>query len=140
MGVYIHAVLEEVEHWCAQQTAAGDPERIEVDCHATVWITIGEAAPPWRVRRERRCSAGASWPVAQLRYDLERREWALHHGTDDPRGWCDDEDAVHAGGLDSLLDEIASDRAGRFQGLPPDTVALISCRSADDRSRAGGQP
>jgi hypothetical protein len=76
----VHVALEEVARWCAQQTAAGDPDAIEVDCHATVWITIGEAAPPWHVRWERRCSAGASFPVAQLRYDLERRDWTLHHG------------------------------------------------------------
>jgi hypothetical protein len=56
----VHAALEEVTRWCAQQTAAGDPDAIEVDCHATVWITIGEGAPPWHVRWERRCSAGAS--------------------------------------------------------------------------------
>jgi hypothetical protein len=42
----VHAALEEVTRWCAQQTAAGDPDAIEVDCHATVWITIGESAPP----------------------------------------------------------------------------------------------
>lgn len=30
----IRAVLEEVARWCAQQTAAGDPVAIEVDCHA----------------------------------------------------------------------------------------------------------
>lgn len=116
----IHAALEEVARWCAQQTAAGDPDRIEVECHATVWITIGESAPPWRVRWERRCSAGASAPVAQLRYDSESREWALHHGAQLPAGWCDDDDAVRGSELARLLDEIAGDRAGRFQGLPPD--------------------
>jgi hypothetical protein len=68
----IHAAFEEVALWCAQQTAAGDPHRIEIDCHATVSITISESAPPWGVRWERHCSAGASSPVAQLRY-LERR-------------------------------------------------------------------
>ena len=122
----IAAVLEEVRRWCARQTAAGDPERVEVECHATVLITIGESAPPWRVRWERRCSAGASWPVAQLRYDLDKREWALHYGVQGPQGWCDDEDAVRGSEIGSLLDEIAGDRAGRFQGLPPDLVALIS--------------
>jgi hypothetical protein len=113
----IHVALEEVMRWCVEQTAAGDPDRIEVDCHATVWITIGEAAPPWHVRWERRCSAGASAPVAQLRYDMERAEWTLHHGAG---GWCDDADAIRSGELSPLLDEIADDRAGRFQGLPPD--------------------
>jgi hypothetical protein len=56
----IHAALEEVARWCAQQTAAGSPDTIEVECHAMVWITIGEAAPPWHVRWKRRSSAGAS--------------------------------------------------------------------------------
>jgi hypothetical protein len=115
----IHALLEEVKRWCAQQTAGGDPDRIEVDCHAAVWITVGECAPPWRVRWERRCSSGASAPVAQLRYDLERREWALHHRQRPPKGWCSDEDAVHGRQVAMLLDEIANDRDGRFQGLPP---------------------
>lgn len=114
----VYAALEEVTRWCAQQTAAGDPDSIELDCHATVWITIGEAAPPWRVRLARRCSSGASAPVAQLRYDLERREWALHHGGT-PGGWCPDEEAAHARAIGPLLEEIAGDRAGRFRGLPP---------------------
>ena len=114
----IHAALEEVACWCAQQTEAGDPDRLEVDCHATVWITIGESAPPWRVRWERRSSAGAGAPVAQLRYDLERGDWALHHGKQPPRGWCSDEDAFRSDELGPLLDEIAGDRAGRLQGLP----------------------
>ena len=116
----VHSALEEVARWCAQQTAAGDPDAIEVDCHATIWITIAEAAPPWHVRWERRCSAGASSPVAQLRYSLEGREWALHHGGHPGKSWCDDEDAVRAVELGPLLDEIAGDRAGRFRGLPPD--------------------
>src|SRR4051794_16671432 len=66
-GMDVHAALEEVRRWCIQQVEAGDPDRLEVDCHATVWITIGESAPPWRVRWERRCSSGASAPIAQLR-------------------------------------------------------------------------
>jgi hypothetical protein len=115
----VHSALEEVARWCAKQTEAGDPDRIEVDCHATVWITIGESAPPWRVRWERRCSSGASAPVAQLRYDVERREWALHHGEQPPEGWCNEDDAVRACQIGPLLDEIGSDRDGRFQGLPP---------------------
>lgn len=120
-GMDVYAALEEVTRWCAQQTAArDDPDRIEVDCHAIVWITIGESAPPWRVRWERRCSAGAGAPIAQLRYDLESREWALHHGGRPGAGWCDDDDAAHDDELGPLLDEIAADRTGRFQGLPPD--------------------
>lgn len=115
----VHAALEEVARWCAQQTAAGDPDAIEVDCDATVWITIGESAPPWRVRLARRCSSGAGAPVAQLRYDPDRREWALHHGGDPGESWCSDDDAEHAAELGPLLDAIASDRAGRFLGLPP---------------------
>ena len=115
----VHAALEEVAHWCALRTAAGEPDRIEVECHATVWITIGESAPPWRVRWELRSSAGASSPVAQLRYDLESREWTLHHGGQCPGGWCDDDDAMRGGTLGPLLDEIAGDHAGRFEGLPP---------------------
>ena len=114
----IHSALEQVTRWCAQQTAAADPEAIEVECHATVWITIGESAPPWRVRFERRCSSGAGSPVAQLRYDLESRTWALHHG-EAPNGWCSDDDAVHAEAVGPLLDEIERDREGRFEGLPP---------------------
>ena len=121
----VHAALEEVAHWCAQQTAAGEPDAVEVDCHALVWITIGESAPPWRVRRERRCSAGASSPVAQLRYDSESREWALHH-PEPGHGWCAHEDAVRARDVGALLNEIARDRAGRFQGLPPSVIALVS--------------
>src|SRR2546423_13649737 len=116
----VHAALEEVARWCARQTAAGDPDAIEVDCHAMVWMTISEDAPPWHVRRERRCSAGASSPVAQLRYDLESREWAVHHRAQPPDGWCGDDDAVRASEVGALLDEIAGDRAGRFRGLPPD--------------------
>src|SRR5882724_9767678 len=115
----VHATLEEIAGWCAKQTAAGDPERIELDGHATLVITIGESAPPWRVRWERRCSSGASAPVAQLRYDFDGREWALHHGEQPPKGWCSDEDAVHARQVGPLLDEIASNRDGRFNGLPP---------------------
>jgi hypothetical protein len=65
----VHAALEEVARWCAQQTAAGDAEKVEPTCHAQVTITIGEDAPPWSVRGERRCSSGASSPIAQLRYD-----------------------------------------------------------------------
>jgi hypothetical protein len=116
----VHAALEEVARWCAQQTMAGDADAIELDCHAIVWITIAESAPPWHVRRERRSSAGASAPVAQLRYDLERREWTLHHSAEPPGGWCGDADAVRAPEVGALLDEIAGDRAGRFRGLPPD--------------------
>ena len=115
----IHATLEHVARWCARQTELGDPDRIEVDCHATTWITIGESAPPWRVRRERGSSAGASSPVAQLRYDVERGEWALHHRAQ-LDGWCGDDDAARAGEVGPLLDEIAGDRAGRFRGLPLD--------------------
>lgn len=116
----IHTALEKVAQWCAQQTAAGDPDRIELDCHATVWITIGEAAPPWWVRWERRSTAGASAPVAQLRYDPESREWALHHGERARgKGWCDHDDAIHGRRLGPLLNKIADDRAGRFEGLPP---------------------
>src|SRR3954453_777827 len=114
----MHAAFEEVARWCAKQTAAGDPDRIELDCHAAVCITIGESAPPWRVRWERRCSSGASAPLAQLRYDPDRREWALHHLEQSPRGWCSEDDAVHARQLAPLLDEIASDRDRRYQGLP----------------------
>jgi Protein of unknown function (DUF3024) len=116
----VHTALEAVTRWCEEQTAAGDPDRIEVDCHAIVWITIGESAPPWRVRWERRCSAGASAPVAQLRYDVERREWALHHGVRGPEGWCSEEDAASGRDIGPLLDEIGDDHDGRFKGLPPD--------------------
>jgi hypothetical protein len=119
----VQAALAEVERWCAQQTAAGDPDATEFDCHATVWITIGENAPPWHVRLAHRCSSGASAPIAQLRYDLEAREWALHHGA--PRhGWCGDDDAVCAAEIGPLLDEIVRDRGGRFRGLPPDLSRL----------------
>ena len=116
----IHAALEEVARWCAQQTAAGAPDALEVDCHATVWITIYECAPPWHVRRARRCSAGATAPVAQLRYDLERRDWTLHHGLRPPQGWCDYDAAARSGEVGPLLDLIADDCTGRFEGLPPD--------------------
>jgi hypothetical protein len=115
----IHAALKEVTRWCAQRTEAGDPEALEVECHATVWITIGETAPPWRVRRELRCSSGASSPVAQLRYDVERGDWALHHGGRPGQGWCDDDEAVRADDVGPLLDEIGADSSGRFEGLPP---------------------
>ena len=113
----IHAALDEVARWCAAQTAAGDPDEIEVDCDATVWITIGEEAPPWHVRWERRCTSGASSPIAQLRYDPEKREWTLHHGTRE--GWCSVDEAVHARKIRPLLDEMAGDREGRYSGLPP---------------------
>src|SRR3954453_23723087 len=118
----IHDALEEVARWCAQQTAAGDPDAVEVECHEAVWITIGESAPPWRVRWERRCSAGAGWPVAQLRYDTESRAWALHHGGRPGQAWCDDDDAVRADQVGPLLDEIAGDRSGRFRGMPPELI------------------
>jgi hypothetical protein len=119
MAMDVHATLEEVRRWCARQTAEGEPNRIEVDCHATVWITIGESAPPWSVRWQRRCSSGASAPVAQLRYDPEGGEWALHHGERSAEGWCSDDDAVHARQVAALLDQIAADHDGRYQGLPP---------------------
>jgi hypothetical protein len=115
----VHAALDEVVRWCAQQTEAGDPEAIELECHGVVCITIAENMPPWHVRIRRRCSAGASSPIAQLRYDPESRKWALHDG--EPRnGWCGDDDAVHADELGALLEEIAGGRADRFQGLAPD--------------------
>jgi Protein of unknown function (DUF3024) len=114
----VHEALAEVARWCARETAAGDPDVVEVEGHATVFITIGEASPPWHVRWERRRSAGASAPVAQLRVDLERRDWALHYGAA-PDGWCSHEDAIHARELGPLLDVIASDRTARFAGLPP---------------------
>jgi AcrR family transcriptional regulator len=38
-----------------------------------------------------------------------------------PDAWCGDDDAVRAGEVGPLLEEIAGDRAGRFQGLPPDS-------------------
>jgi hypothetical protein len=114
----IHAAADEVARWCADRTAAGDPERVEVESHAHVVITIGECSPPWRVRWERRSSAGASSPVAQLRYDLERRRWALHHGRC-PDGWCADEDAIHAPEIAPLLDVVAANRDGLYDGLPP---------------------
>ena len=113
----VHAALEEVAAWCAQQTAAGDADEIEVECHATVWITIGESSPPWRVRLERGSSAGACSPVAQLRYDVEGRCWRLHH-CERPQGWCDEDTAVRGRTISPLLDEVEADRGGRFQGLP----------------------
>jgi hypothetical protein len=114
----LYAALEEVRRWCAEQTAAGDPDRVEVECHPDLSITIGESAPPWRVRWERRSSAGASSPVAQLRYDIETGEWALHHGGLPGESWCSDEEAVRCRELGPLLEEIANDRDGRFEGLP----------------------
>jgi hypothetical protein len=118
----VHDAADEVARWCAQQTATGNPD-VEVECHALVFITIGEASPPWRVRWGRRSSAGASAPVAQLRFDLERGDWALHHGAA-PDGWCSHEDAIHARELGPLLDVIAADRTGRFEGLPAATAGL----------------
>src|SRR4051794_36742859 len=100
----IQAAIAEVARWCAEQTEALDPERIEVESHAVVTITIGECAPPWRVRFRRGSSAGASSPVAQLRYDFERRVWALHH-PHAPEGWSMDDDVVHAREIAPLLDD-----------------------------------
>jgi hypothetical protein len=117
-GMDIHAAVEEVARWCAEQTAARDPDRIEVEAHAMVSITLAECAPLWRVRFARRSSAGASSPIAQLRYDCGSRRSALHHGQR-PEGWCSDDDAVHARELGPLLDQVARDRDGRFPGLPP---------------------
>jgi hypothetical protein len=117
----IDAALEEVARWCAQQTAAGDPDAVEIECHAAVSITIGESAPPWRVRFARRDSSGASGPVAQLRYDLKSRDWTLHDCAP-PRGWSDVDDAVRARDLGALLDVVANDREGRFIGLPPGVI------------------
>src|SRR5215218_9105861 len=101
----VHVALQEVTRWCTDQTAAQDSAAIEVECHATLWITIAECSPPWRVRLERGSSAGASSPIAQLRYHPESRDWTLHHG-ERPDGWCNDEDAVRAHELGVLLDEI----------------------------------
>jgi hypothetical protein len=50
MGMDIRAALEEVVMWCAAQTAAGDPDAIEIDCHATICITSANA------RRRGRCA------------------------------------------------------------------------------------
>jgi hypothetical protein len=102
----IHEALEAVECWCAEQTAAGDPDAVEVVGHATVWITVGECAPPWRVRSELGSSAGASAPIAQLRYDTERRTWALHHGGGPGQAWCDDEAALHSDDIPTLIAEL----------------------------------
>src|SRR5436190_23892520 len=115
----LYRALHEVTRWCTEETAKGDPQRLEVDCHACVSITMGESSPPWEVRWQRRSTAGASSPVAQLRYDLDTHEWALHHGGPPGQGWCDDEEAVRNRELAPLLDEIANDRDGRFQGIPP---------------------
>jgi hypothetical protein len=90
-----HAALDEVARWCALQTAA---------------------APPWHLRRERGSSAGASSPMAQLRYDLEAKAWSLHRGGP-PDGWCSYDDALQSSELGPLLGVIENDRAGRFQGL-----------------------
>jgi hypothetical protein len=114
----VHAALDEVAGWCAKATAAGDPQAIEVECHATVWITIGECAPPWRVRHERGSSAGASSPIAQLRYDVENCGWTLHYG-ERPKGWCDEDDAFRARDILTLLEEVNSNRSGLFPRLPP---------------------
>lgn len=113
----IHAAVDEVARWCAEQTAARDPEAIEFECHATVWITIGDCAPPWRVRYERGSTAGASSPVAQLRYDAQTRAWALHY-CERPKGWCAEDDAFHAEQIPPLLEEVSRDRSGLFRGLP----------------------
>jgi hypothetical protein len=113
----VYAALGEVARWSAERTARGDPDRIETDCHATLCITIGESAPPWELRLKRRDSTGASAPLAQLRYDCDRREWALHHGA--RGGWCSDDDAEHSKEIGPLLDLIEADRTGRFVGLPP---------------------
>jgi hypothetical protein len=118
----VDEAVDEVARWCARETAAGNPD-VEVVCHGMVFITIGEASPPWHVRWERRSSGGASAPVAQLRFDAERGDWALHHGAA-PAGWCSHEDAIHARELGPLLDVIAADRTGRFEGLPPVAAGL----------------
>ena len=68
----------------------------------------------------------ASSPLAQLRYDLERREWALHHGGTPPHGWCESEDAEWSREVGPLLDEVASDRSGRFQRLPQSIWRLVN--------------
>jgi hypothetical protein len=114
----IHASLEEVKRWCAARTAAEDPDRIEVTCHPAIWITISEAVPPWRIRFQRRCSSGASAPLAQLRYDPESQLWALHGAGRPGEAWCSDEEAVHAEEVGALLDAIAADDADRYVGLP----------------------
>ena len=116
----INDALEEVRRWCAQKTEARDPERIEVDCDAVVCVTIGESAPPWHIRWERRSSVGIGSPLAQLRYDFEREEWALHHGEKCSEGWCRHEDALKSPELGPLLDAITGDRVGRFRWLPRD--------------------
>jgi hypothetical protein len=113
----LEAAIEKVAQWCAEQTAAGDPDAVEVECHAILCITIGECAPPWRVRYERRSSAGVSSPLAQLRYETVRDEWTLHHGRT-PDGWCSHDDAVHAREVESLLTEVERDADGRFRRLP----------------------
>jgi len=125
----IEAAFADVVRWCAEQTQLGDPRALEVVCHLHVSITIGEAAPPWRIREQRRCSSGASAPVAQLRYDMEGEEWTLHHLDPPPRGWCSYEDATAACRIGPLLDAIGAERAGRFQGLGPELVRLLSERA-----------
>jgi hypothetical protein len=124
----IHAAFEEVARWCARQTAARDPDAVEVDAFATVWITIGECAPPWRVRYANRCTSGGATPIAQLRFDLDRREWTLHHGGGPGKGWCDEDDAERASEVGPLLAAIASDRDGRFQGFSAELVELLNRR------------
>ena len=123
----IHAAFEEVARWCERRTAAGDPDAVEVDTFATIWITIGECAPPWHVRYERRCSSGAATPIAQLRYDLDRREWTLHHGVPG-EGWCDEDDAARAGEVGPLLAAVEADCDGRFEGFSTELVELLNER------------
>jgi hypothetical protein len=99
----LHEALEVTARWCEEQNAAGDPDAVEVECHATVWITLGECAPPWRVRYARGSSAGASAPIAQLRYDAESRTWALHDRGEPGEAWCDYDDAVRSHDIRRLI-------------------------------------
>ena len=109
--------LVRIQRWVKKENEkipphAQDEVRIEFHTDARS-VTILECRPPWDPDR-----AGPEWmrsPVARLRYNRSRREWALY--------WPDQNSRFHVyefapptADVDALLEEIDRDPTSIFWG------------------------